>query len=344
MNIDKGEYNIAAFLDLRKAFDTVNHEVMLYKLFLYGVRGIELKWFSSYLKNGQQFCAYQNVKSDFRMVTCGIPQGSCLGPVFFLIYVNDLPFVVKNSKPGLYADDTGLTVSNSDLQTLPDLISEDLREIDSWLCMNRLSIDTIKTKYMILSSKAKLAKIDQNPKILIQNKKIKRVGIADYLCITSNESLDWKKQLNNLCTKISSAVFSLNQVKYLPPNSIRTVYKSLIEPILKYCAAVWGNCGKTLKHKVQRLQDRTLGILSKDRENRNHDDCLRVQQLIDQEIAVTVFKSLNGNAPNYLKQMFVHLSESHNYNTRNHSTGLFQFHTNTSSGQKSSDLGDRHHA
>ena len=149
---------------------------------------------------------------------------------------------------------------------------------------------------MILASKAKLAQIDQNPKILIQNKEIKRVDIDDYLGITINESLDWKKQINNFRTKISSAVFSLNQVKYLPQNSLRTVYKSLIESRLKYCAAVWGNCGATLKHKVQGLQDRTLGILSTERGNRNYSDCLRVQQLIDQEIAVTVFKSITLKA------------------------------------------------
>ena len=170
---------------------------------------------------------------------------------------------------------------------------------------------------MILASTAKLSKIGQNPKILIQNKEIKRVDIADYLGITINESLDWKKQINNFCTKILSAVFSLNQLKYLPQNSLRTVYKSLIESRLKYCAAVWGNCGERLKRKVQRLQDRALGILSTNHGgNRNHDDCLRVQQLIDQEIALTVFKSLNGDAPNYLKRMFVPLSEVHMHNIR----------------------------
>ena len=95
-----------------------------------------------------------------------------------------------------------------------------------------------------------------------------------------------------------------------------------------------GNCGETLKHKVHRLQDRALGILSTFRENRNRDDCLSVQQLIDQEIAVTVFKSLNLNAPNYLKEMFMPLSEVHTHNTRNHFTGLFPFRTNTSSGKK----------
>ena len=108
---------------------------------------------------------------------------------------------------------------------------------------------------------------------------------------------------------VSGLLFKSSE--YLPQNSLRTVYKSLIESRLKYCAAVCGNCGATLKHKVQRLQDRALGTLSTDRGNRNHDDCLRVQQLIDQEIAVTVFKSLSGDAPNYLKQMFVFIGSSH---------------------------------
>ena len=137
------------------------------------------------------------------MVSCGITQGSCLGRLIFLIYVNDLPFVVKNSKPGLFADNTGLTASNSDLQTLRDLINEKLSEINTWLCTNKLSLKVIKIRYMILASKAKLAKIDQNSKILIQNKEMERVDIADYLGIPINESLDWKKQINNLYTKIS---------------------------------------------------------------------------------------------------------------------------------------------
>ena len=203
------------------------------------------------------------------MVACGILQGSCLNPLLFLIYVNDLPFVVKNCKPGLYADDTGLTASNSDLQTLQDLTNEDLREIDIWLCINKPSLNFIKTEYMILASKAKLAQIDQNPKIQFQNKEIKRVDIADYLGITINESLDLKKQINNLCTIISSAVFSLNQVKYLPQNSLKIVYKSLIKSRLKYCVAVWRNGGATLKQSQETTRQSIWDIICRWRKQKS---------------------------------------------------------------------------
>ena len=111
-------------------------------------------------------------------------------------------------------------------------------------------------------------------------------------------------------------------MKYLPQNSLKTVYKSLIESRFNCSSALSGNCGKTLKHEVERLQDRALTTLYTDTENRNHDDCLRVQQLIDQQIAVTVFKSLNRDAPKYLKQMFVPLLQVHTHHTHNHSAGL----------------------
>ena len=129
--------------------------------------------------------------------------------------------------------------------------------------------------------------------------------------------------------KISSAVSSFNQVKYLPQHSLRAVYKSLIESRLKYCATMWENCGESPESARQSTYD-----VITDRENRNHDDCLRVQQLIDQQIEGMVFKFLSRDAPNYLKKMFVLLWEVHTHNTLNHSTGRFPFHTNKSSGQK----------
>ena len=126
INIDKGEYNIAVFLDLRKAFDTANHNVLLLKLESYGILGIELKWFKSYLGNRQQYCFVNNRVSALASMKAGIPQGSSLGPLLFLIYINDLPCALEKSEPDIYADDTGVFVSGRDTRTLEENLNLDL--------------------------------------------------------------------------------------------------------------------------------------------------------------------------------------------------------------------------
>ena len=108
VRIDKGKYNLVVFIDLRKAFDTVNNEILLFKLSHYGVIGIELRWFKSYLSDRQQYCSLSDSNSDLALVTCGIPQRSCLGPLLFLIYINDIHCATQNSKTEIYmyTDDT----------------------------------------------------------------------------------------------------------------------------------------------------------------------------------------------------------------------------------------------
>ena len=151
--IKNGEYVIGVFLDFSKAFDTVNHEILLDKLYHYGVRGCAHKWFSSYLTDRQQFVTYNGMKSQNQVIKCGVPQGSILGPLLFLIYINDLATVCKNTFPIFFADDSNLFISGRDSDLIMKTLNEELKEISLWLKANKLSLNIKKTHFMIFYSK-----------------------------------------------------------------------------------------------------------------------------------------------------------------------------------------------
>jgi len=146
---DNHEITMGIFLDLQKAFDTVNYNVLLKKLELYGVRGIVLKWFSSYLSNRKQYTVLQNYQSTLEFVTCGVPQGSVLGPLLFLIYVNDIQYVVTNAKIKLLADDTNLFFYSKDLVKLFALVNIGMSQLYGWFTANKLSLNVDKTCYSV---------------------------------------------------------------------------------------------------------------------------------------------------------------------------------------------------
>ena len=153
--LDNGDYIIGIFLDFSKSFDTVNHETLLDKLSHYGVRGIAYDWFKSYLSNRSQYVAYNRVASSTKNITCDVPQGSILGPLSFLIYINDLYNVCQESVPILFADDTNLFYSASTLKNLESRINSELSNISSWLKVNKISLNIKKTHYITFHRKKK---------------------------------------------------------------------------------------------------------------------------------------------------------------------------------------------
>ena len=151
-SIDSGNFGCGIFIDLKKAFDTVNHTILLQKLEHYGIRGTILKWFESYLTDRKQYVFYNGVSSDMKTVTCGVPQGSVLGPLLFLIYINDLPNISDKLQFFLFADDTNIYYESKDLKILEKTVNEELKKLSLWLNLNRLALNVGKTNFVIFRS------------------------------------------------------------------------------------------------------------------------------------------------------------------------------------------------
>ena len=159
LNVDQGNINLIVFLDLAKAFDTVSHDILLQKLELYGISGLALNWIKLYLSNRKQLCVIEGSTSQPRTVTCGVLQGSILGQLLFLIYINDLPACFKFSTARKFADDTSIATSCRTITCLHSEVDHDLNNIQNWLLANQLSLNVLKTEYLYCAPDFNLANI-----------------------------------------------------------------------------------------------------------------------------------------------------------------------------------------
>ena len=181
VNIDRKMFNMVVLIDLKKAFDTVDHQILLKKLELHGIKGQALTLLKSYLTNRNQKCQVKSSFSSERPIKCGVPQGSILGPLFFLLYINDLPECLNKTKPRLFADDTNLTASGNSITDLEAAVNSDLENLRKWLIANKLSLNVAKTEFMLIGSKSMIKNISGcHLNIFIQDKQIKQV----YKCKT----------------------------------------------------------------------------------------------------------------------------------------------------------------
>ena len=182
-SIDNKKFGCGIYIDLSKAFDTVNHDILLKKLEHYGVRDTSLIWFKSYLKNRKQYVYVNGESSSLEILTCGVPQGSVLGPLLFLIYINDLPNISKSLEFFLFADDTNIYFENASLKTLERTINTELKKLSNWLIINRLSLNLSKTNFVIFHPYNK--KVPYNVTLIISRKAINESQQIKYLGIIS---------------------------------------------------------------------------------------------------------------------------------------------------------------
>ena len=314
------------FMDLSKAFDTIDHNILIQKLKAYGVRGKALSWFEDYLRNRRQFVSFKSKTSSVSTVKCGVPQGSILGPLLFLIYINDIVNATPLLTHILFADDTNIFYSHKDINTLIITVNLELAKLSCWFKCNKLSLNIRKTNYIYfknLHSKDVLHNdISIDGMIIVEKNSTKFLGI------TIDSSLTWGSHIDNICILASRAVGILYKMKYcLPKKSLFMLYNSLILSHLSYCNIAWGNCNKTKLNVLLLLQKKALRICTQSHFLANSDPIfhrlktLKINDIHTLQTAIFMFKFSKNILPPAFQNLFTYNTDIHSYPTR-HSSDL----------------------
>ena len=280
--LNDGDYCVGVFLDLRKAFDTVNHSILFKKLEHLGVRGVALKWFVSYLSGRTQCVSLDGILSNPQEIDISVLQGTILGPILFLCFINDLP---NSSKllTYLFADDTQGLASGKNLPELIDRVNTELKKWASWFISNKMSVNVSKTKYIIFHTVGKKIPPSLNQVVFdcnipntphdsslvhsldrIHNKHPSPESQAyKLLGVYFDENLSFDKNTNFLIAKMSKSIYCINRAKhFLPQSALLTLYHSLIHSHLLYCPLIYSCTNKTNLEKIFRTQKKALRIVT----------------------------------------------------------------------------------
>jgi hypothetical protein len=259
--MDQGLITGSVFIDLQKAFDTVDHCLLIEKLQCYGVNGKELDWFVDYLQNRKQVVQFGNAYSEPGIVSFGVPQCSILGPLLFVLFINDLPNGTVRCDILMYADDTVIFFSAKDTSEIERVLNTELELIHNWLHLNKLFLNLTKTELVLFGTGANLAKVT-NFQVTIGHYQLKRVMEYKYLGVFLDDSLTWKSHVEYITTKVGKRLGLLRRTrKDLTANAANMIYKTFILPILDYCDSVWACCNRSDIDQLERLQNRAGRIV-----------------------------------------------------------------------------------
>ena len=252
--IEKGESWDCIYLDFAKAFDKVPHQRLLQKIFAMGIRGNLHKWLSDFLHNRQQLVVIKDSKSSHLKVTSGIPQGSVLGPILFIMYINDLPNAI-NSYVKIFADDTKLFNSVISIDQ-KDQIQEDLEALHSWSVKWQLKFNESKCKVVHYGPN------NPNHQYILNNTTLESCNIEKDLGVTFDNNLKFTTHVNNITAKANSRLAIIRQTMHdITPEIFLPLYKALVRPLLEYCTVVWNPLLKGDKVKIEQVQRRATKLV-----------------------------------------------------------------------------------
>ena len=330
-NKEQRKSTIGVFIDLSKAFDTLNHDMLLMKMEKYGIRGCVLEWFRSYLTNRKMrvkctsSITGQIEYSTYHDLDYGTPQGSCLGPLLFLIYINDLHHVVEYCSIILFADDTTLLQGHKSLKYLKWMIEEDLKHMADWFRANLLTINVNKTECVLFHSSNTNSQhtidLDFNGTLLHSREYVRFLGLW------IDHSLSWRFQISNLLMKIKQNTHLLKVGnKFLTKSSKKLVYYAHIYSHISYGLVIWGNMlDKSTQAKIQKCMDKCFNLITHQpptRDNYKHENMLTFEDLLYLENTKLGYKMEHNLLPRKLHQMLTSdsklkpLTKSHHYETR----------------------------
>ena len=340
LNLHVPEYTMGIFLDLKKAFDTVNHTILIEKLEHYGFRGVAGDWFRNYLTGRWQYVSIDGVDSDKAEITCGVPQGSVLGPILFLLYINDLSRVTKFSS-FLFADDTSFQMSSNNIVKLLNDSNNELDKVATWCNCNKLTINVSKTKYIIFRHKN--MQLPNNNLILkIGNEVIERIGHDlteakfKFLGHLIDEHLTWSFHIRHVQNKIACGNYFLARAKnYLPQSIKHVLYNTLIRPHLEYGVLAWGGVSKSkIKGIITNQKKAIRNVMGKGSTTHTSPlfyslEELQFVDLFKYNSAVFMYKYHNNLLPRAFENLFMPCNPPNRTNSykvvRNRITFLGQF-------------------
>ena len=260
--INGGLTTIAAFIDLKKAFDTVDLAILIKKLNQAGIRNGTLKWCQNYLSGRSQRTIANGKTSDSLLVTCGVPQGSVLGPLFFLVFINDLEYTLTNCNFKLYADDYVLYHTGINAENSAKLLQSNLDKFGYWCRLNKITINTKKSKLMVFGSRSKVKKA-KNIKVKLAGELLQKVPTYKYLGMVLDPTLNYNHHISYVIKTVLYKLLLLGKVKkYLHDNVALQIYKSMLLPYFDYADVIFHNSMSGSLEKLQRLQNKCLRLCS----------------------------------------------------------------------------------